>query len=131
MYQLTCIVPNDAVALSARLNVNVEHPLESLRPGHGRVTISRRFVLRLISRLKLVAFASLCGRYQRAMLAIGCEYTVISGEVDSWLGHQGRQPGNEIQRLEDYVSSAVPIRSFDVQGRTNAVGAGCAGTASS
>ncbi len=85
--------------------------------GHGRVTISRRFVLRLISRLKLVAFASLCGRYQRAMLAIGMvrhpdEYTVKSGEVDSWPGHQGRQPGNEIQRLEDYVSSAVPIRSF-------------------
>ena len=102
--------PDVTVALSARLNVNVEHWLESLRPGHGRVTISRRFVLHLISRLKPFAFASFCGRYQRVMLVIGMVrhpdgHTVKSGEVDSWPGHQGRQPGN------------------DVQGRTNAAGA--------
>ncbi len=34
-------------ALPACLDVNIGRPFESFRPGHGRVTFSRRFVLRL------------------------------------------------------------------------------------
>ena len=27
------------------------------------------------------------------------QYAVETGQIDSWLWHQGRQPGNEIQRV--------------------------------
>ena len=35
------------------------------------------------------------------MFAVRCEHAVETGEVDSRFGHQGRQPGDKIQRLED------------------------------
>ncbi len=38
---------------------------------------------------------------------------------------------HELQRFEDDVGGAISIWRLDVQGRTNAVGAGCAGTANS
>ena len=47
-----------------------------------------------------------------AMLGVGGEHTMEEGKVDSWLGHQGGQPGDEIQRLEDLMSGAVAIGGF-------------------
>lgn len=35
--------------------------------------------------------------------------TLEADEIDPWPGHQGHQPGNKIQRLEDYVGGAIPI----------------------
>ena len=72
------------------LNLDPEYPLESLRPGHGRATLGRRSVLRFIRFFRLAAFAPPCGRHLHAMLAIGREYTMKTGEIDSGLGYQGR-----------------------------------------
>ena len=79
--------------------------------------------MRLIRRFGLTAFAALCRRHLHAMLAVGGEYPVKAGKVNSWLGHQGGQSGDEVQRLEDDVGGAVAIGGFDVQGCTNAAGA--------
>ncbi len=89
----------DATAAgTARLNVDIEHPLETLGPSHGRATFSGRSVLRLIRRFGLTAFATLCRRHLHAMLAVGGEYSVEAGKVNSWLRHQGGQSGDEVQR---------------------------------
>ena len=39
---------------------------------------------------------------------------VVAGEVHSGLGHQGRQRGDEIDRLEQHVGRAVPIRGLQL-----------------
>ena len=38
------------------------------------------------------------------------EDAVVAGEVDAWLGHQGSQAGNEIDRLEGHLCRPVPVR---------------------
>jgi hypothetical protein len=37
-----------------------------------------------------------------------------AGKVDSWPGHQRRQPGDEIQRLLDYMRGTVPLRRLEL-----------------
>ena len=53
---------------TARLNVDIEHALEPLSPGHGRTTFAGRLVLRLIRCFGVAAFAPLRRRYLHAML---------------------------------------------------------------
>ena len=48
------------------------------------------------------------------MLAVRCEYTVKTCQIDSGLGHQCGQLGNEIHRLEDHVGGAIAIRRFQL-----------------
>lgn len=48
---------------TARLDIDIEDTLQSLRSGHGRPALGGGLVLRLISRFGLVAFAPLGGRY--------------------------------------------------------------------
>ena len=48
------------------------------------------------------------------MLTIWSEHAVKTGQVDSWFGHQGRQPGNEIQRFEDHMSSPIAEWGFQL-----------------
>ncbi len=98
----------------ARLNVDIEHPLESLGPGHGCATLGRRSVLRFIWRLRLAAFAPPCVRHLHAMFAVGSEYTVKAGEIDPGLGHQGGQPDDEIQGLKDHMGGAVAPGRFQL-----------------
>ena len=82
---------------TARLNVNIEHALEPLSPSHGCTTFGGCLGLRLIRCFGLAAFAPLCRRHLRTMFAIGREYTMKTGEIDSGLGHQSGQLGDEIQ----------------------------------
>jgi hypothetical protein len=94
----------------ADLNLNPEYPLEALSPRHGHATLARRLVLRLIRCFGVAAFAPLSRRYLHAMLAVGGEYPVKAGKVNSWLGHQGGQSGDEVQSrycLDPKKSSAV------------------------
>jgi len=42
------------------------------------------------------------------------EYNVKTCQVDSRLGHQCGQFGNEIYRLEDDAAGAIPIRRFQL-----------------
>jgi len=113
-----------AATLSAGLDIDVEDALEALHPepapdlirGHGRPTFGRRLVLRLIRRFGLVALTPFGGRHQRTVLAVRSEYTVKAGEgeVDAWLGHQGGEPGDEVQGLENDMRGAVAIRDFQL-----------------
>ena len=41
------------------------------------------------------------------MLAVGCEYAMIAGEIDAGLGNQRSELGDEIQRFEDHVGGAI------------------------
>ena len=45
--------------------------LPLLRPGHGRAALSLGLILRFLSAFEFVALASLGGRDQSAMLAVG------------------------------------------------------------
>ena len=49
----------------------------------------------------------------RSQLAVRREYAVVTGEVHSRLGHQGRQSGHEIQRIEKDVGRAIAIRGLE------------------
>ena len=55
------------------------------------------------------------------MFAVRCEHTVKAGEVDAGFGHQGGQPGNEIQRLKDDVRGAIPKALATLAGQAFAV----------
>ena len=101
-----------ATAFAARLNVDIEYALETLRPGHGCPAFGGCLVLRLIWRFELVAFAPLGRRHLRTMRAVGCEHPVIPGEIDPGLGHQSGQAGDEVRRFEDHISGAVAIGRF-------------------
>ena len=37
-----------------------------------------------------------------------------AGQVDAWLGHQGSQPGHEVQGVEDDMGGAVPVRCLQL-----------------
>ena len=43
---------------------------------------------------------------------VRCQDAMVAGEVDSWFGYQGGQPGDEIHRFEDDVSRTITIRGF-------------------
>jgi hypothetical protein len=87
----------DATAAgTARLNVDIEHPLETLGPSHGRATFGGRSVLRLIRRFGLTAFATPCGCHLYAMLAVGGEYPVKAREVHARFRNEGGQTRDEI-----------------------------------
>ena len=99
----------DDLDKSARI---IENSLKPLRPGHRCPAFCGCWVLPLISPLALFTFASPCWRHLHAMLAVGRKDTVKPSEVDSGFGHQRRQSGDEVQRLEDHMGSAVPIGGF-------------------
>ena len=54
-------------------------------------------------------FAPLCGRHPRTKFAVGCEYPVIAGEIDSGFGRQGGQAGDEVHRFKDDMGGTVAI----------------------
>ena len=86
-----------AAAFTARLDVDIENPLQSLGPGHRGTAFGGRLVLCLIRRFDLVAFAPLCRGHLHTMRAVRCEHTVKAGEVNPRFGHQGGQFGDEVQ----------------------------------
>ena len=65
--------------------------------------------LRLIGHFALVALTPLGRCHPRAVLAVGGEDPVETGEVDTRLGDQRGEPGDEVQGLEDDMGGAVAI----------------------
>jgi hypothetical protein len=98
----------------ARLNVNIEHPLQPLRPGHGRMTLNWRLLLLAIRCFGLVAFSPFCRCHNRPVFAVRGEYTVKARQVDSGPGHKSCQFGDEIHRLKDDVGGPIPIRRLQL-----------------
>ena len=66
--------------------VEIEHALQTLRPGHCSVAISRR----LSGAHRVTPSASGRGHLLTQMM-VGREDPVIAGEVDARIGDQGRQ----------------------------------------
>lgn len=93
------------------ISINIEDTLQVRRPSHGHPTLNRRW--RLIGYPGLVTLALLCRSAQRPVPAVQRKHPVETDEIDSGPGDQSDQPGNEIQRLEDDMRGAVPIRGLD------------------
>ena len=77
----------------AGFNINIEHPLQPLSPGHGCAAFCWCLVLFVIYCYGFFAFTSFGWRYQCPVFAIGCEYAMETGEVYSGSGNQSDQPG--------------------------------------
>jgi hypothetical protein len=96
----------------------VEYPFQALCPGHGAVALFRCFVFVFLSG---AAFATFARRHIYPVVTVGREYAAQPRQVDSRFWHQRCQPGDEIQRLEDDVRSAIAVGRFelitDISGR--------------
>ena len=93
----------------AGLDVDAEYALQALRPRHRGAAFARRGLRRIPCRAMLASPAPFRRCYSRPVPAVGGEYAVEACQVDSGLGHQGRQPGDEIERFEDDVRGAVTV----------------------
>ncbi len=72
-------------AATANLNVDIEHTLESLGPGHSSMALGRCPYYRICTRLKCLATS---GRSDfPAPAVIWSQDAVVAGEIDSWVRH--------------------------------------------
>ncbi len=85
---------------SAGLDVDVEHALQALCPGHGSPALGRRWLLLLIGYFGFGALPPLCRRHPRTVFAVGGEYTVKTRQANPGFGHHGGEPGDEVLRLK-------------------------------
>jgi hypothetical protein len=90
--------------LLANRHINVEYPLQALSQGHGFVALCGCLVFAFLSD---TAFTALGRCHIDSMFAVGCEHSMEPGQVDSWLGNQGRQSGDDIQGLEYDMGGSI------------------------
>ena len=76
-----------AAANMAGFDIDAEHALEPLCPGHGGMALGGCSVLCFIGGLAALAAPGRCD--QRPVLAVGCEHAMETGEVDAGFGDQG------------------------------------------
>ena len=93
-----------ATTVRAGLDIDVEHPLESLHPGEWR-----QGVVRVTPRRWLVAKDD-----QLAMLELWSEDAVIASQVNAWPRYQRSQPCDERKGVHDDVGGAVAERVFEL-----------------
>ena len=91
--------PKFAAALRAGLYVDGEDTFETLPSIHG----GSRFVA-------VYCTPWLAWHDAVAVFEVRCKHPVETGEVQTWAWHQGRQPGDEIQRFQHDVGRTVPER---------------------
>ena len=100
-------------AVFTDFDIDIENSFQSLHPGHGTMSLCGTLVLPIgIGWLSVGLLATLGRRHLNAVFAVGREDAVETCEVDSWLGYQRGQFGNEVQRLKDHMSRAIAVRSF-------------------
>ena len=56
----------------------------------------------------LDAFPASRWRDEPSPAMVRCQDAMVAGEVDSWFGYQGGQPGDEIHRFEGHLGRAMP-----------------------
>ena len=88
--------PGFAPTLRAGRYIDVEHPLQALRPSHGLVTLLLRVLVFIL--MTGTALAALGGSHVETVFAVRCKHTVESCQVYPWLGNQRGQFGNEVTR---------------------------------
>ena len=90
----------------ASSDIDVEHALEALRPGHGGMAFGGCGACECVGGFGFASLASAGRRDQCPVIAVGCEHTMKTSKVDAGLGNQRSEPGDEIQRFEDHVGGA-------------------------
>lgn len=106
--------PDWPLASLTSFDVDVEHPLQALGSGHGGMALGWCLVVRVDSGLGLAApLTPPGGRDQRPVLAVGGKHPMEASKVHSWLGDQGGQSRQKIQRLEDHMGGAVSARGLE------------------
>jgi len=103
-----------SISISPQAPTFGENPLQPLRPGHGHITLNWRFLVPPFRQPGFATLAPLRRCHQRTVFAVRGEYAVKTCQIDSGLGHQGGQLGDEIHRLEDHVGGAIAIRHFQL-----------------
>ena len=88
--------------------LDVEYPLEALRPGHSLVVLLR--CLTSIS-CRVRPLPRMAGITE---FAVRCGYAVESAQVYLGLRHQRHQLGNEIQWVENDVGDPIAVRRFEL-----------------
>lgn len=95
-----------ASALQTDRYIDVEYPLQTLRPGHGLMSLFWRLVFIF---MMLGTFAAFGWRHIDTVFTVWREYSVESCQVHSRLGNQRGQLGDEIQRFKDDVRSSIAV----------------------
>ena len=95
----------------AGLNVNVEHPFQSLSPCHRDMAFCGRFLIRICCNFPGTP-ASPGWRHPHPVFAVRRKDTMESCQVHSGPGYQSGQFGDKVHRFEDDVSRAITIRGF-------------------
>ena len=72
----------------ASFHVNVEHPFQSLSPGHRHMTLRGCFLI-VISGNFPVTLAPPGRGHPHSVFAVRRKNTMVSGQVDSGFGYQG------------------------------------------
>jgi hypothetical protein len=110
-----------SAALATSFDVEVEYALQALCPRHRSVALGRGVVgdvwrLALAARFDMLTagLAAFCRGDLRAVFTVEGKNTVKSDEVHSGLGHQGGQPGDEIQGLKEDTRGAVAVRGLEL-----------------
>lgn len=85
-----------AAADTTRFDVDIEHPLQALRPAHWCLACNRAGSC-WTRCCGLMTAATPGQRHQCSVLTVGCEHAVIALEIQPRFRHQRRQPGDEIQ----------------------------------
>ena len=88
--------------------------LQEQKTGHGRPAGCRRALLYRIGLLAFGALTQPARRDRPAPGAVGRKHPVVAGQIHPRPRHQRRQPRHEIQRLEDDVRGAVPVRRLEL-----------------
>ena len=71
------------------LNINIEHALEALHPGHGAMPFFRTLIKPILAtRFSLCSKLATLGRCNlNAVFAVWCKNPVKSCQINPWLGH--------------------------------------------
>ena len=95
-------------AATANLDVDFEHALESLGPGHSSMALGRCPYFRICARLKCLATSGRSDFPAPAM--VRSKDAMESREIDPRFWHEGRQSRNEVHGFECYLGRSVPVR---------------------
>jgi len=99
-------------ALTAGCNINIKYALQPLRPCHSHPALGWGSVI--FGCPRLVNFASFCWGYLDTVFTIRGKYPMKTCQVNSRFRHQCRQPGYEIQWLENDMRGAVAPGCFQL-----------------
>jgi len=96
-----------ATTFTAGFDIYVKYPFQSLGPGHRYALLRGSLRMCFCWCYEFFAFTPLGWCYQHSVFAIGCEYAMKAGQMDSWFRYQGDQPGDEIQWFEYHMGRTV------------------------